>query len=145
MKKSILFILLMLIAVSSFSQRRDVRRHEMNPEAIAMAQTESLNKVVQLDSLQYSMVMLMNYSDAMAMQDSMKARASRGDSDRKMSEEERRARFEVMQQRRALRDEQMKKILTPEQYEKYLQYMKEAAKGGRPMGRGPRRGTPLGE
>lgn len=131
MKKSILLLMAVLLAVAGYSQRRDgrprARRHEMNPEMMAIAQTNNLHKVLELDSVQYNMVMLMNYSDAMAMQDSIKARA---------------ARAEVMKQRRALRDEQMKKILTPEQYRKYLEYMEQVARNGRPSGRGSRREVP---
>ena len=142
MKKIILLFLVSAVTFSAYSQRQDVRRQRLDPEAMAVMQTNSLNKVLELYSLQYSMVMLMNYSDAMAMQDSMKVRAERGGERRKLTEEEMRARREVMKQRRALRDEQMQKILTPEQYEKYLNYMKEIEKNARPMGRGPRREGP---
>lgn len=41
------------------------------------------------------------------------------------TEEELAARRQIMEQRRAIRDAQMKEILTPAQYEKYLQYEKE--------------------
>ncbi len=147
MKKSILLLMAVLLAVAGYSQRRDgrprARRHEMNPEMMAIAQTNNLHKVLELDSVQYNMVMLMNYSDAMAMQDSIKARAARaGEKRMKPTEEERKARAEVMKQRRALRDEQMKKILTPEQYRKYLEYMEKVARNGRPSGRGSRREAP---
>ncbi len=149
MRKSILLLFAMLLAVAAYSQSRDgrspARRREFNPEMVALAQTNNLHKVLQLDSMQYNMVMLMNYSDAMAMQDSMKARAARqGEKRVQPTEEERRARAEVMKQRRALRDEQMKKILTPEQYEKYIKYMEESAKNGRPSGKRPRREGPRG-
>ena len=145
MKKIFILFFVMVVSFPAFSQqRKDVRRHRMTPEAMAIAQTNSLNKVLGLDSLQYNMVMLMNYSDAMALQDSIKARAGQGGERPKVTEEERRARREVMQQRRAMRDEQMKKILTPEQYEKYIEYMADVEKDGHPMRRGPRRGAPRG-
>ncbi len=110
-----------------------------------MAQTRNLQAVLQLDSLQAQAVFLMNYSDAMAMQDSMRARAERGEGNVKrvpLNEEELRVRREVMKQRRLQRDEQMKGILSPEQYEKYTEYMKKAAENRRPFGRAPRRGAP---
>lgn len=146
MKKSIILLFAMLLAVAAYSQNRDdksrARRREINPEMMAVSQTENLHKVLELDSVQYNMVMLMNYSDAMAMQENMKARE--GERRMQPSEEERRARAEVMKQRRALRDEQMKKILTSEQYEKYLKYMQEVSKNGRHGGKRPRREAPHG-
>lgn len=146
MKKSIILLFAMLLAVAAYSQNRDdksrARRREINPEMMAVSQTENLHKILQLDSVQYNMVMLMNYSDAMAMQENMKARE--GEKRMQPSEEERSARVEVMKQRRALRDEQMKKILTPGQYEKYLKYMEEVSKNDRHGGKSPRREAPHG-
>ncbi len=149
MKKCILLFVAVALAVSAYSQQiereRPARRFEMNPEAMATAQTKNLQQILQLDSLQVQAVFLMNYSDAMAMKDSMQARAARGEEKRvKPSVEERRARMEVIKQRRALRDEQMKSILTPEQYEKYVEYMKKSAENGRPRGRRPRGEAPQG-
>lgn len=149
MKKIFLLAIAMVFAVSAFSQDRQrgnrVPRKEMNPEAMALAQTKSLQEALQLDSVQYQAVFLMNYSDAMAMQESMKARMERGERVQ-MSEEERKASREVMQKRAEVRNEQMKQILSEEQYEKYLEYMKKSKSGGRSMrggrgGRSPRGGS----
>lgn len=106
----------------------------MNPEAMALAQTKNLQEVLQLDSVQYQAVFLMNYSDAMAMQDSMKARRERAARDGKRvppTDEERKARAEVMKKRMEIRNEQMKQILTEEQYNKYLEYQKKSMRNGR--------------
>lgn len=128
----------MVIAVAAFSQERhrgaQARRQQINPEAMALAQTKKLQEVLQLDSVQYQAVFLMNYSDAMAMQDSMKARKERASRDGKRvqpTEEERKARAEVMKKRMEIRNEQMKQILTEEQYEKYLEHQKKTMRSGR--------------
>ena len=144
-------MLAILFSVAAFSQERNNRRErqqrEFNPESIAMAQTYKLDKVVNLDSLQYQIVYLMNYSDAVAMQDSIKARRARREEMRRNGQEEKfqrptneemASRRQVMEQRRAIRNAQMKEILTPEQYEKYLQYEKEQMKRFRQAGNGPR-------
>ena len=113
-----------------------------------MARTQKLHEVVQLDSVQFQAIFLMNYSDAVAMQDSMQVNKERRAQMRKdgkrperipPTEEERRVRKEIMEKRRALRDEQMKQILTAEQYGKYTEYMKRSNERMRP-GNGPRRG-----
>ena len=138
MKKTILMAVAMIVAVTAFSQERQrdgrARRHQMNPEAMALAQTRNLQEVLQLDSVQYQAVFLMNYSDAMAMQDSMKARRERADRDGKRvppTDEARKARAEVMKKRMEIRNEQMKQILTEEQYKKYLEYQKKSMRNGR--------------
>ena len=135
MKKTILLAVAMIVAVTAFSQERQrdgrARRHQMNPEAMALAQTRNLQEVLQLDSVQYQAVFLMNYSDAMAMQ---KARRERADRDGKRvppTDEERKARAEVMKKRMEIRNEQMKQILTEEQYKKYLEYQKKSMRNGR--------------
>lgn len=127
-----------MVAVTAFSQERQrdgkARRQQMNPEAMALAQTRNLQQILQLDSVQYQAVFLMNYSDAMAMQDSMKARKARADRDGKRvppTDEERKARAEVMKKRMEIRNEQMKQILTEEQYNKYLEYQKKSMRNGR--------------
>lgn len=127
-----------MVAVTAFSQERQrdgkARRQQMNPEAMALAQTRNLQQILQLDSIQYQAVFLMNYSDAMAMQDSMKARRERADRDGKRvppTDEERKARAEVMKKRMEIRNEQMKQILTEEQYNKYLEYQKKSMRNGR--------------
>lgn len=145
MKKTILLAMAVMFAVVAFSQERrggQARRHQMSPESMAMAQTRDLQVALGLDSIQCQAVYLMNYADAMALHDSIKARrerAERGGERIRPTEEERRARAEVMKERRKVRDEQMKKILTAEQYEKYLEYMKKVKRAGRPID-GPRRG-----
>ena len=139
MKKSIIFVFAMLMGLAAFSQERGTGRGErpqrqFDPESIAMAQTNALDRVVDLDSIQYQIVYLMNYSDAVAMQDSIKARRDRREQMRRNgqdtqpqrpTDEEIAARRQVMQQRQAIRNAQMKEILTPQQYEKYLQYEKQ--------------------
>ena len=139
MKKSIIFVFAMLMGLAAFSQERGTGRGErpqrqFDPESIAMAQTNALDRVVDLDSIQYQIVYLMNYSDAVAMQDSIKARRDRREQMRRNgqdtqpqrpTDEEIAARRQVMQQRQAIRNAQMKEVLTPQQYEKYLQYEKQ--------------------
>lgn len=140
MRKIILFLAIIL-ATSTYAQRKtpQVRRYEMNPEQTALIQTQRLQEVLQLDSIQFQAIFLMNYSDAMAMQDSMKARQERrkdGEKDNvRPNEEERRVRREIMKKRMEARNEQMKQILTPEQYEKYLEHNKKIVKSGRSLGR----------
>jgi Spy/CpxP family protein refolding chaperone len=147
MKKSIIFLFAMLMGFAAFAQERGAgrgerRQRQFDPESIAMAQTNALDKVVDLDSIQYQIVYLMNYSDAVAMQDSIKARQTRREEMRRNgqemkfqrpTEEEIAARRQVMEERQAIRNAQMKEILTPGQYEKYLQYEKKQ-KQRRPQG-----------
>ncbi len=158
MRKTILLAVAMIISLAAFSQNNNGaprgNRGAMNPEQMAMMQTEMLNKVVALDSIQFQAVFLMNYSDAMAMQDSIKVNRERREQMKKEgkerrervqpSAEERRARNEVMAKRRALRDEQMKQILNEEQYKKYQEYMKQAGERFRGQGRPGRQGRPGG-
>ena len=139
MKKIITLMFAMLFSIAAFSQerngdRKERRQREFNPENVAMVQTAELDRVGDLDSIQYQVVYLMNYSDALAMQDSIKARQARREEmrrngrdvkEQRPTEEELAARRQIMEQRRAIRDAQMKEILTPAQYEKYLQYEKE--------------------
>lgn len=144
MKKTFLLVIAMIVAVTAFSQERQrgdrARMHQINPEAMAMAQAKSLQEALQLDSVQFQAVFLMNYSDAMAMQDSMKVRRERAERNGervKPTDEERRARAEVMKRRQEMRNEQMKQILTEDQYKKYLEYNEK-------MMRSDRRGGPRG-
>lgn len=146
MKKTFLLVIAMIVAVTAFSQERQrgdrARRHQINPEAMAMAQAKSLQEALQLDSVQFQAVFLMNYSDAMAMQDSMKVRRERAERNGervKPTDEERRARAEVMKRRQEVRNEQMKQILTEEQYKKYLEYNEKMMRSGRRGG--PREGN----
>lgn len=138
MKRNLFLIsMLFFVALSAFSQRnggREIMREqsrEVSPEQLATEQTDELNKVVALDSVQYQLVYLMNYSDIVAAQDSMKARRARMEKHREsglhrerrpMSKEQFEKRRKMMQQRREQRNENMKKILTEQQYEKYLKY-----------------------
>ena len=157
--KRILFCIVATMFVSmTFAQYPggpQQQRREFSPEEIAQRQTMVLHEALQLDSIQLQAVFLISYADALTMQDSINARHERmekmraeGKKPERMappSQEQMQAMMEMQKQREQVRNEQMKTILTPEQYEKYLQYMKDIAKGGRPMGRAPRRGTPLGE
>lgn len=131
-------------AQERFGERRNHR--EFNPEEMAQRQTASLNEALQLDSLQLQAVFIMNYADALTMQDSIKARNERyekmraeGKKPERPSQEQIDAMREVQKQREQVRDEQMKGILTPEQYEKYLKY-KEEERNRRGRGPGMRRG-----
>ena len=53
------------------------QRMNFNPENMAAWQTGQLQQALQLDSMQYQIIYLMNYADAVTMQDSMKARRER--------------------------------------------------------------------
>ena len=66
MKKILICIVAAMIATISMAQERrgeQRQRREFNPEEMAMRQTNSLNEVLQLDSIQYQAIMLMNYAD----------------------------------------------------------------------------------
>ena len=145
MKRNLLFMLVALMAVALSAQENRGRRQqrEYNPEQVAMMQTQQLSNAVGLDSVQFQLVYIMNYSDAVAMQDSMKVRRARMEEARKSgkkferqrpTEEQMQARLEVMKQRKAVRDAQMKEILNPEHYEKYLKYSEEQEKRRRSWG-----------
>ena len=148
MKKSILLIVLMLLGVASYAQNNNVRRADnanrrprtmrqaFSPEKMAKAEADAINAAVGLDSLQYQLVYIMKYSDMVAMQDSMKARAERAPKmrergtdpprlDEKQRQEWMKAREDVMKKRREAMNEQMKQILSPKQYKKYLKYEEE--------------------
>ena len=158
MKKILICIVAAMIATVSMAQERrgeQRQRREFNPEEMAMRQTNSLNEVLQLDSIQYQAIMLMNYADAITIQDSIKARRERQEKMRqegkrpertRPSEEQMRAMKELREQREQVRNEQMKAILTPEQFEKYLKYTQEQSKkmrqgGGQRGNRGNRGGN----
>lgn len=148
MKKCFVFALALLMGCMLYAQedgRRDMRRQqrEFSPEQAAAQLTERLNQAVGLDSVQYQIVYLMNYSDMLAQQDSMKVRRARYEEMRKSgkqmerkrpTEEQLKAYREVAEQRKAVRDAQMKELLSPEQYEKYLKYEEESNKRRRGMG-----------
>ena len=131
---------------------------------MAQRQTMRLHEALQLDSVQLQAVFLINYADALTMQDSMNARRARMEKMRaegkrpervQPSEEQMKAMMELQKQREEVRNEQMKQILNAEQYEKYLKMQEEqrnrmrqgfGGPQGRPGGRGGRPGgAPRGE
>ena len=116
------------------SQERTVfdQRTKFDPENLAAWQTGRLQEVLQLDSIQFQVIFLMNYADAVTFQDSIKARKERaakmraeGKRPERPTEEQMKARMEIEKAREQIRNEKMKQILTAEQYEKYLEYCKE--------------------
>ena len=127
---------IMIAAVVNAQEHRGMRppQREFNPEDIAAMQTNRIHQVVNLDSTQYQAIFLRNYADALTMQDSMKARRERsekmranGERPKRMqpSEEQMKARMELEKQRREVHNEQLKLILTPEQFEKYMKHEEE--------------------
>lgn len=147
MKKILFCIVAVMIATVSFAQEQrggQRQRREFNPEEMAFSQTNRLNEVLSLDSIQFQAIFLMNYADAVTMQDSMNVRRQRQEQMRKEgkkpeftrpSEEQMKAMMELQKQREQVRNEQMKVILTPEQYEKYLKHNEEQRQNMR-RGRG---------
>ena len=151
MKKILLCLVAIVIAASASAQSgndRERTRREFNPEETALRQTNALNEVLQLDSMQYQCVFIMNYADALTMQDSINARRERMEKMRaegkkpervRPTEEDMKAQMEIYKEREKIRDEQMKNLLTPEQYKKYTAY-KEKRQKKMQQGRGGRRG-----
>jgi hypothetical protein len=149
MKKIITCLAAIMFVTVSFAQEersQQRQRREFNPEGFAMMQTSRLNEVLALDSMQFQAIFLMNYADAMTMQDSINARRQRNEQMRKegrtpertrLSEEQMKAMMELQKQREQVRNEQMKVILTLEQYEQYLKHVEEQRKNMR-RGRGNR-------
>lgn len=157
MKKILFCIVATMFATMTFAQQhRQHQPRQFNPEEMAQRQTMALHQVLQLDSIQFQAVFLINYADALTMQDSINARRERmekmraeGKKPERMqpSEEQMKAMLELQKQREEVRNGQMKQILTPEQYEKYLKYQQEQRsrmRQGRPSGRGDRGGRPGG-
>ena len=152
MKKTLFFVVAAMIATFSFAQEgrgQQRQRREFNPEETAMRQTEQLNRALQLDSVQFQAIFLMNYADAVTMQDSMKVRRERMEKMRAEgkkiertapTQEQMKTMMELQKQREQVRNEQMKLILTPEQYEKYLKQQEEMRKYMR-QGWGGQRGN----
>ena len=145
----------MLVTMSQAQERDGERRNrrEFNPEEMAQRQTAQLHSVLQLDSIQYQAILLMNYADAVTMQDSINARRARAEKMRaegkkpertRPTEEQMKAMMELQKQREEVRNEQMKQILTPEQYEKYLKHQEEQRKNMR-RGWGGQRGNRGGQ
>mgnify|MGYP003291619251 CR=1 FL=1 len=157
MKKLFIIALLLLPGIMLCAQdnnrRREGRRpqgsemrHSFSPEALAKMEADAINEAVGLDSLQYQLVYIMKYSDMVAMQDSMKARAERAPKmhergtnpprlDEKQRQEWMKAREDVMKKRREAMNEQMKQILSPKQYKKYLKYEEERYSRFRELGK----------
>ena len=150
MKKITLCIVATMLAATSFAQDfHTQQRREFKPEEIATWQTNMLQQALQLDSMQYQVIFIMNYADAVTMQDSMKARRERaeklraeGKSPQRPSEEQMKARMEIEKEREQIRNEQMKQILTPEQYDKYLKHIEEQKERMRHRGPGNRPNRP---
>ena len=165
MKKILLCFVAAMFATISFAQHPAApqrQQREFNPEEMAQRQTQRLNQALQLDSIQLQAVFLINYADALTMQDSMNARRARMEKMRaegkkpervQPSEEQMKAMMEMQKQREEVRNEQMKQILNAEQYGKYLKMQEEqrnrmrqgfGGPQGRPGGRGDRGGRPGG-
>lgn len=161
MKKILICIVAAMFATMTFAQHHGApqrQQREFNPEEMAQRQTMRLHQALQLDSIQFQAVFLINYADALTMQDSMKARRERMEKMRaegkkpervQPSEEQIKAMKELQTQREQVRNEQMQQILTPEQYDKYLQMQEEQRERMRQMrgkrGHGRPGGAPRGE
>lgn len=171
MKKILFCIFAAMFATMTFAQQQQHqhRQHQprqFNPEEMAQRQTMALHQALQLDSIQLQAVFLINYADALTMQDSMNARRARMEKMRaegkkpervQPSEEQMKAMTEMQKQREQVRNDQMKTILSTEQYEKYLKIQQEQRErmrqgfgrpGGRPGGAGRPggfEGAPRGE
>ena len=152
MKRILFCIFATMFATMTFAQHQ---RREFNPEEMAQRRTMALHEVLHLDSIQLQAVFLMNYADALTMQDSINARHERMEKMRaegkqpervRPSEEQMQAMMELHKEREAVRDEQMKTILNAEQFEKYLKYKEEQRERMRPgrRGRGGRGNRPGG-
>ena len=137
MKKILLCFVATMFATISFAQHPGAPQRqyrEFNPEEVAQHRTMALHRVLELDSIQLQAVFLMNYAAALTMQDSIKARHERMEKMRvegkkpervRPSDEQRQAMMELQKQREQVRDEQMRSILNPKQFEKYLKYKEE--------------------
>ena len=154
MKKILFYIVAVMFATVTFAQQQQ-RQHQprqFNPEEMAQRQTMRLHEALQLDSIQLQAVFLINYADALTMQDSMNVRRERMEKMRaegkkpervQPSEEQMKAMMELQKQREQVRNEQMKQILNAEQYEKYLK-MQEEQRNRMRQGFGARPGGPQG-
>ena len=80
MKKILICIVAAMFATMTFAQHVSAPQHrqrEFNPEEMAQRQTMRLHQALQLDSIQLQAVFLINYADALTMQDSMNVRRER--------------------------------------------------------------------
>ena len=161
MKKILICIVAAMFATMTFAQHHAApqrQQREFNPEEMAQRQTMRLHQALQLDSIQFQAVFLINYADALTMQDSMNVRRERMEKMRaegkkpervQPSEEQMKAMMELRKQREEVRNEQMKQLLNPEQYEKYLKMQEEQRERMRQMrgrrGHGRPAGAPRGE
>jgi Spy/CpxP family protein refolding chaperone len=150
--KKILFLLIatMFAAMSNAQEHGGEKRQrrEFNPEEFAQRQTDRLKEALQLSEEQYQAVMLMNYADALTMKENMdkrreemeKMRAEGKKPERtRPTEEQMNEMMKVQQEREQIRNGNMQKILTPEQYGKYLEIQEDMRKNMR-HGQGMRRG-----
>ena len=151
MKKTLFLLTALMIATMAGAQ--DFRggqpqRREFNPEEYAKMQTDRLHQALQLNDEQYQAVMLMNYADALTMQENFNARREEMEKMRaegkeikrtRPSEEQMNEMMKVQKEREQIRNENMQKILTPEQFEKYQKMQEEMRKNMR-RGPGMRRG-----
>lgn len=158
MKKILFLLVAAMLATAGTAQeqeRRQRQQREFNPEEYAVMQTERLNQALQLDSIQYQAVMIMNYADAVTMQDSINARRERNEKMRaegkkpertRPTEEQMKAMMELQKERELIRNELMKEILSEEQFGKYLKMQEEDRKRMRQRGQrgGMRRGEGRG-
>lgn len=154
MRKIFFTVLVALVALSACAQNKQVRKQRQVPAAKEQAaspydraywQTQSLSRQLQLDSIQFQAILLMNYSDAMA-DDSLRARPREKGERKRLTEEERKTRREAMRKRFEIREEQMKLILNEEQYKKYSELKENMRKQRRGQRGGPGRPSfPRGE
>ena len=133
MKRFLAIAMLLCATTAIFAQngrRPDRWEREFNPETFAKMQTERLHRVVELDSIQYQAVFLINYADALTMQDSMMVWRERAEGGKpaRPTEEQMKAQEKIRREREEARNEQLKQILTPEQFEKYVKYREESEK-----------------
>ena len=168
MKRILFSIVATMFVAMTFAQHPGApqqQRREFNPEEMAQRQTLRLHQELNLDSIQLQAVFLISYADALTMQDSINARRERMEKMRaegkqpervRPTDEQMQAMMEMQKQREQVRNEQMKTILNPGQYEKYLKMQEEQrermrhgrqgrpGRGGRPGGQGFE-GAPRGE
>ena len=157
MKRFLFSIVATMFVSMTFAQGHDWPQHqrrEFSPEEMAQRQTLRLHQELNLDSIQLQAVFLISYADALTMQDSINARRERMEKMRaegkqpervRPTDEQMQAMMEMQKQREQVRNEQMKTILNPGQYEKYLKMQEEQrermrqGRQGRPGGRGGNR------
>lgn len=128
MKSIIPCIIAALFATASFAQNQHVRqRREYTPKELATWHTNIMHQHLQLDSIQYRAIYLMNYADAVATQEKIKAykeerekMQAEGKSIKQPTARQKRAYIKAKKKHERKRNRQIKRILSPEQYDKYL-------------------------